>query len=99
MPNRRHTSFVIEHRGGVYWFDAGEGCAYTAHLLGVDLLAVQAIFISHVHMDVLFTISTPLLILYISPCTRASCFYFFAPFSVMSQNCIFGTRKLQILGA
>ena len=51
MPNRRHTSFVIEHQGGVYWFDAGEGCAHTAHLLGVDLLAVQAIFISHVHMD------------------------------------------------
>ena len=51
MPNRRHTSFVIEHQGGVYWFDAGEGCAHTAHLLGVDLQAVQAIFISHVHMD------------------------------------------------
>ncbi len=51
MPNRKHVSFVVEAGGGVYWFDAGEGCSYTAHLLGIDLLSVRAIFISHTHMD------------------------------------------------
>jgi ribonuclease BN (tRNA processing enzyme) len=51
MPGRKHTSFVIEHGGKVYWFDAGAGCSYTAHLLGIDLLAVRSIFISHTHMD------------------------------------------------
>jgi ribonuclease BN (tRNA processing enzyme) len=34
-----------------YWFDAGENCSYTAYLMGVDLLAVSDIFISHPHMD------------------------------------------------
>lgn len=51
MPNRKHVSFVVEQDGGVYWFDAGEGCSYTAHLAGIDLLQVKAIFISHTHMD------------------------------------------------
>ena len=51
MPGRKHTSFVIEYGGEVFWFDAGAGCSYTAHLLGIDLLAVRAIFISHTHMD------------------------------------------------
>jgi L-ascorbate metabolism protein UlaG (beta-lactamase superfamily) len=51
MAGRRHVSFTVETGGGVYWFDAGEGCSYTAHLLGIDLLAVRAIFITHTHMD------------------------------------------------
>jgi ribonuclease BN (tRNA processing enzyme) len=51
MPNRQHTSYVIEQDGGVYWFDAGEGCSYTAHLLGIDILAIRALFISHPHLD------------------------------------------------
>ena len=51
MPGRRHVSFVVEHEGGVYWFDAGEGCAHTDHLAGIDLLRVRAVFISHTHMD------------------------------------------------
>tara|TARA_Y100000588_G_scaffold360385_1_gene420219 strand:- start:42 stop:824 length:783 start_codon:yes stop_codon:yes gene_type:complete len=51
MPNRKHTSFVIERDAKVYWFDAGAGCSYTAHLLGINLLAVRAVFISHTHMD------------------------------------------------
>lgn len=51
MPNRKHVSFAIERDGNVYWFDAGEGCSYTAHLMGVDLLSVRSIFISHPHMD------------------------------------------------
>ena len=51
MPERRHVSFVIESGEGVYWFDAGEGCSHTAHLAGVDLISVRAIFISHAHID------------------------------------------------
>lgn len=50
-PGRRHCSFVVEHNGAVYWFDAGESCSYTAHLAGIDLLSTRAIFISHTHMD------------------------------------------------
>ncbi|MBQ7033071.1 MAG: MBL fold metallo-hydrolase [Clostridia bacterium] len=51
QPDRKHTSFVVEAGGGLYWFDAGEGCSYTAHTMGLDLLNVRSIFISHTHMD------------------------------------------------
>jgi ribonuclease BN (tRNA processing enzyme) len=51
QPGYHHSSFVIEKDGAVYWFDAGETCSYTAYLLGVDILATRAIFISHTHMD------------------------------------------------
>lgn len=51
MSNRKHVSFAIEKDNRVYWFDAGESCSYTAHLMGVDLLAIDSIFISHTHMD------------------------------------------------
>ena len=51
MPGRKHTSLVLETAGRLYWFDAGEGCSYTAHLLGLDLLKVQKVVISHPHMD------------------------------------------------
>ena len=51
MPDRKHTSFILEAGGKVYWFDAGEGCSYTAHNLGIDLLQVSKIVISHPHMD------------------------------------------------
>ncbi len=51
MPDRFHTSYVIEHNGGVYWFDAGEGCSYNAHLLGIDILAIQSLCFSHCHLD------------------------------------------------
>lgn len=51
MPTRKHTSFCIESNHKIYWFDAGEGCSYTAHNLGVDLLAVHKVVISHTHMD------------------------------------------------
>ena len=51
MPNRKHMSFVIESDGRLYWFDAGEGCSYTAHNMGLDLLRVKSIVISHTHMD------------------------------------------------
>lgn len=51
MPGRKHTSFAIEAGGAVYVFDAGEGCSYTAHLLGVDMMKLQKIIISHTHID------------------------------------------------
>lgn len=51
MEGRHHTAFAIEINGKVYWFDAGENCSHTAHLMGVDLLLVSDIFISHPHTD------------------------------------------------
>ncbi|KKK97034.1 hypothetical protein LCGC14_2656820, partial [marine sediment metagenome] len=51
MPGRGHVSLAVETGGGVYVFDAGENCSYAAHLAGIDLLAVRAIFITHTHMD------------------------------------------------
>lgn len=51
FPERHHTAWALECAGRLYWFDAGEGCAHTAHIMGVDLLAVSDIFISHSHMD------------------------------------------------
>ena len=51
MPTRKHTSFVVECNDTLYWFDAGEGCSYTAHNMGLDLLKVRKIVISHPHMD------------------------------------------------
>jgi ribonuclease BN (tRNA processing enzyme) len=51
VAGRGHTSLAIEHDGLLYIFDAGEGCSRTAHLMGMDLMAVRAIFISHPHMD------------------------------------------------
>ena len=48
---RHHVSFAVEAGNRYYWFDAGENCSYTAHLMGVDLLRVRSIFISHTHMD------------------------------------------------
>lgn len=50
-PGRHHTALAIEINGRIYWFDAGETCSYTAHLMGVDLLSVTDVFISHPHMD------------------------------------------------
>ncbi|MBQ8230508.1 MAG: ribonuclease Z [Lachnospiraceae bacterium] len=49
--NRKHSAFCLECEGYIYWFDAGEGCSYTGHIAGVDLLAVKNIVISHTHMD------------------------------------------------
>lgn len=49
--NRRHSSFVIETADCIYWFDAGEGCSYSGYLMGLDLLRVGKIVISHTHMD------------------------------------------------
>ncbi len=51
FPDRHHTAWALEVNGRLYWFDAGEGCTHTAHLMGVDLHTVSDIFISHTHMD------------------------------------------------
>lgn len=51
MPSRKHASVAVETGGRIYWFDAGEGCSYTAHLIGLDLLNIWKIVISHTHMD------------------------------------------------
>ncbi len=51
IENRNHASIMIECGDENYFFDAGEGCSRTAHLLGVDLLKVKKIVISHPHMD------------------------------------------------
>ena len=51
FENRHHTAFALTLGERVYWFDAGETCSYTAHLMGLDLLSVSDIFISHPHMD------------------------------------------------
>lgn len=46
-----HSALIIAIADRLYWFDVGETAAYTAHLLGYDLLKTEAIFISHTHMD------------------------------------------------
>ncbi len=51
MENRHHTALAFEINGRLYWFDAGENCSHTAHTMGVDLLSVSDIFISHTHID------------------------------------------------
>ena len=51
MPGRHHSSFVIEYRGRLFWFDAGESCSYTTYLAGIDMPATEAIFITHTHID------------------------------------------------
>ncbi len=51
VSERQHAAFAIEDANRIYWFDAGEGCARTAHLLGLDLLQTRAIFLSHMAMD------------------------------------------------
>jgi len=46
-----HCAFAVETGGFYYWFDAGENCSRTASAMGVDLLRIKAIFISHSHPD------------------------------------------------
>lgn len=51
MAGCHHASVVIELGDRAIFLDAGEGCAYTAHLMPIDLLNVRHILISHPHMD------------------------------------------------
>lgn len=51
QPGRHHTSWALECDGKLYWFDAGENCAHTACSMGLELRTIQAVFISHPHID------------------------------------------------
>jgi len=51
MPGRHHTSWTLEQKGEITWFDAGENCGYAAHTAGRDLLRTRRIFLTHSHMD------------------------------------------------
>lgn len=51
MERRQHMSVVLEVNDRLYFFDAGEGCSRTAHLMGLDLLKTEKIIISHPHID------------------------------------------------
>jgi len=51
MPERHQTSIWLETDDRSYLFDAGENCAYTACMMGLDPLKIHGIFISHPHMD------------------------------------------------
>ena len=50
-PGFHHASIAVETEAGLWFFDAGECCAYTAYLAGIDLLKTKAVFLSHPHMD------------------------------------------------
>ncbi len=50
-PGCHHTSLVLETEGYLYFFDAGETCSHTAYLMGLDLLKLRHIFITHPHID------------------------------------------------
>lgn len=51
MPQMHHCSYIIEIAGLLYWIDAGEGCAYTAHTNSIDVTKTKAIFVTHPHLD------------------------------------------------
>ncbi len=51
IPGKQHAAILIEAGGYYYWFDAGENCSRTAVEMGMDLLKVKNIFISHAHID------------------------------------------------
>ena len=51
MPGKHHTAWALEKDGALYWFDAGDGCGDTAHLMGLDVRRIRRIFISHSHID------------------------------------------------
>lgn len=51
VPGRNYVSFAVERDGGLHLFDAGENCSQTACFLGLDLLSLRAVFISHCHLD------------------------------------------------
>ena len=46
-----HSSWVLEVGDKLYFFDAGECCSRTAHIKGLDVLTMKAVFISHHHID------------------------------------------------
>ena len=51
MPEKHHTSWVLEVNSTLYMFDAGDNCGHTAFLMGLPLPKLKALFISHQHRD------------------------------------------------
>ena len=51
MAGMHQCSLIIEVGGAYYWFDAGEGCGYTAYVNGLDPMRAKCLFISHCHID------------------------------------------------
>ena len=51
MVGMHHTSWILDSGEGIYWFDGGESCAFTAHTNGIDVLDTVALFVSHPHID------------------------------------------------
>jgi len=51
FENRHHTAYAFEINRRIYWFDAGESCSHTAYTMGIDLMRVSNVFISHQHID------------------------------------------------
>ncbi len=51
FPEMHHCSLVFEVNDHLYWFDGGEGCGYTAHTMGLNVLKTRALFVSHPHPD------------------------------------------------
>lgn len=51
IKGMHHCAWAIKKSDGYYWFDAGENCSRTAHLMGENLRNVKNIFISHPHLD------------------------------------------------
>lgn len=51
MEGMHHTSLALEVNGVYYFIDAGENCADSSYLSGVDHLKIKAVFITHPHMD------------------------------------------------
>ena len=45
MKDMHHCAWAIKKNDGYYWFDAGENCSRTAHLMGENLRNVKNIFI------------------------------------------------------
>ena len=46
MPGRHHVAWVLQLHEKLYWFDAGECCSHTAHVLGLNLQNIRAVFIT-----------------------------------------------------
>lgn len=51
MVGMHQCSWILETGGAFYWFDAGEGCGYTAYTSGLDIMKTRALFVSHPHID------------------------------------------------
>ncbi len=51
MPARHHASVMLETGDRLFLLDAGESCSHTAHTMGLDLLKLKHILISHCHID------------------------------------------------